>query len=128
MQKKKENSGERYRKIIKRRRIFVLSILLLIILLCVCLFTPVFGISDISVTGNTLLASEDIIAASGIEKGENVFRISGKKAARKLSKLAYVEGAKIKRKFHHYKVSQRTIRICLSLFLAFENSWMDDVS
>ncbi len=99
MQKKKENSGERYRKIIKRRRIFVLSILLLIILLCVCLFTPVFGISDISVTGNTLLASEDIIAASGIEKGENVFRISGKKAARKLSKLAYVEGAKIKRKF-----------------------------
>lgn len=99
MQKKKENSGDRYRKTIKRRRIFVLSILLLIILLCVCLFTPVFGISDISVTGNSILASEDIIAASGIEKGENVFRISGKKAAKKLSKLAYVEGAKIKRKF-----------------------------
>ena len=99
MQKKKVNSGERYRKIIKRRRIFVLCVLSLIILLCVCLFTPLFGISEISVSGNSHLKAEDIIAASGIEKGENVFRISGKKAAKKLSALAYVEGADIVRKF-----------------------------
>ncbi len=99
MQRKKENSVDRYRKTIKRRRIFVLCVFALIIILCVCLFTPLFGISEISVTGNSYLKAEDIIATSGIEKGENVFRISGRKAAKKLSVLAYVEGAKIKRKF-----------------------------
>ena len=99
MQRKRKTSGERYKRRIKHRRIFVLSVFAAVVLLCICLFTPLFGITQISVTGNTLLAAEDVIAASGIEKGENVFRISRKKAEKALTSEAYIEGAKIKRKF-----------------------------
>lgn len=99
MQRKRETSSERYKRRIKQRRIFVLSVFAAVVLLCICLFTPIFGITQISVTGNTLLAAEDVIAASGIEKGENVFRISRKKAEKALASVAYIESAKIKRKF-----------------------------
>lgn len=99
MQKRRESSGEKYKRRIRNRRIFVLSVLAVVIILCVCLFTPLFAITDITVTGNTLLAAEDVIAASGIQKGENVFRISSKKAIHALSQVAYIEGAEIKRKF-----------------------------
>lgn len=94
-----KNSAEKYKKTIKRRRIFVLIVFAAIILLCVCLFTPIFAVNEISVLGNSYLAAEDIIAASGIEKGENVFRISEKRAVKKLAKLSYIEDADIKRKF-----------------------------
>ncbi len=99
MQKRRENSGERYKRVIRQRRIFVLSVFVIVVVLCICLFTPIFGISDISVYGNTVVSSEDIIAASGIEKGENVFRINKSKAEEALSSIAYIEGAQIKRKF-----------------------------
>lgn len=99
MQRKRRTSSERYKRRIKQRRIFVLSVFAAVIFLCICLFTPIFGITQISVTGNTLLAAEDIIAASGIEKGENVFRISKKKAEKALTSEVYIEAANIKRKF-----------------------------
>lgn len=99
MQRRRETSSERYKRLIRQRRIFVLSVFILVIVLCVCLFTPLFGITEITVSGNAVLSSEDVIATSGIEKGENVFRVSKSKAVKALSGMAYVEGAKIKRKF-----------------------------
>jgi len=95
----KKNSSESYKRKIRQRQILILSIFVVVILLCVCLFTPIFSISQISVEGNTIIASEDIIAASGIENGENVFRISGRKAVKALKKITYIEDAKIRRKF-----------------------------
>ena len=99
MQRRRESSNERYKRIIRQRRIFVLCVFVLVILLCICLFTPLFGISDITVSGNTVVSSEEVITASGIEKGENVFRINKSKAKKALSAIAYVEGVEIKRKF-----------------------------
>lgn len=99
MQRRRETSNERYKRIIRQRRIFVLCVFVLVIVLCICLFTPLFGISDIAVSGNSVVSSEEIISASGIEKGENVFRVNKSKAKKALSAIAYVEGAEIKRKF-----------------------------
>lgn len=62
-------------------------------------FTPLFGISEITVAGNTYLSSEDIIATSGIEKGENVFRFSKRKTEKALRSMTYVEDVDVKRKF-----------------------------
>ena len=42
-----------------------------LILVGICLFTPVFDISGISVTGNKILSSEDVIKASGIKIGDS---------------------------------------------------------
>lgn len=99
MPKKKETSSDRYKRTIRQRRVFVLSIFVIVVMLCICLFTPLFGISDISVIGNAVVSSEDIIEASGIKQGENVFRINTTKAEKNLSAIAYVERAEIKRKF-----------------------------
>lgn len=99
MPKKKETKSDRYKRLIRQRRIFVLSVFVLVAILCVCLFTPLFGITEITVSGNTVLSSEEIITTSGIEKGENVFRISKKRVKKALKALAYVEDAEIKRKF-----------------------------
>lgn len=99
MQRKKDTGNEKYKRKIKRRRIAVLSVFVAVLILCVCLFTPLFAITEINVTGNAYLVADDVIKTSGIEKGENVFRISERKAVKALSALPYVEGANIKRRF-----------------------------
>jgi len=99
MVRAKKSGSEQYKRKIRNRRIFILSVFIIVMLLCVCLFTPLFAISEISVTGNTLLSAEDIIADSGIIEGENVFRISKRKAKRALEPLPYIEGVEVKRKF-----------------------------
>lgn len=99
MQKKKLTSSEKYKKKMKTRRIVALSVSGVVIILCVCLFTPIFGITEISVTGNLNVAAADIIGTSGIEKGENIFRINTKKAERALEEISYVAAAEVKRKF-----------------------------
>ncbi len=99
MKRTRKSGSEQYRRKIRNRRILVLSVFLVVVLLCVCLFTPLFAITEISVTGNTLLSAETIIADSGIEKGENVFRISKRKAKQSLTASPYIESVEIKRKF-----------------------------
>ena len=99
MERTRKSGSEQYTRKIRNRRIFILSVFIIVMLLCVCLFTPLFAISEISVTGNTLLSAEDIIADSGILEGENVFRISKRKAKRGLEVSPYIEGVEIKRKF-----------------------------
>jgi len=99
MQKKKLTSAEKYKRKMLRRRIIASSILGLIVVLCVCLFTPIFGVSEITVEGNSTLTAEEIISASGIHKGENIFRMDAKRSEKKLESLPYVDDAKIVKKF-----------------------------
>jgi len=81
------------------RRITASSILAFVVILCVCLFTPIFGISEITVEGNNKVTSEEITQISGIKKGENIFRVNIKKAENILKENAYVEDVTVKRKF-----------------------------
>ena len=99
MQKKKLTSAEKYKRKMLRRRIIASSILGLIVVLCVCLFTPIFGVSEITVEGNSTLTAEEIISTSGIHKGQNIFRMNTKKSEKKLESLPYVDDAKIVKKF-----------------------------
>ena len=99
MKQKRKTGSEQYRRKIRNRRILVLGVFVMVVLLCVCLFTPLFAISEISVTGNTLLSAEQVISDSGIEIGENLFRINKRKAKRNLSVSPYIEDVSIKRKF-----------------------------
>lgn len=99
MPKKNLTSNEKYKKKILARRITSLCVLGVVVILCICLFTPIFGVTEISVTGNLNVAAADVIGTSGIKKGENIFRINTKKAASALEEISYVEEAKIKRKF-----------------------------
>lgn len=82
-----------------RRRNTVLLFIAVLVLICTALFTPIFNITDITVTGNSVLTDKEIITASGIKKGNNLFRINKDKAEDLISSLGYVEDVKIKRKF-----------------------------
>lgn len=99
MQKKKLTSAEKYKRKMLTRRIVALCILAVIVILCICLFTPIFGVSEVVVEGNTKLAAEEVIGTSEIKQGQNIFRINTKKTAAKIEELAYVDDAKILRKF-----------------------------
>lgn len=85
-------------KKIKRRRMFSVCIMILI-LTVVCLFTPIFNISNISVVGNRVVTEEAVIKASGIKKGTNVFRANISSAKKYICDLGYVEKVEINRKF-----------------------------
>lgn len=99
MRRRRETSSERYKRIIRQRRIFVFTVFAIVVCLCIGLFTPMFGISEVQVVGNKTVTAEEIVKASGIELGENVFRFSKKKAIEGVTSITYVEGATIKRKF-----------------------------
>lgn len=99
MPKKNLTSNEKYKRKIRTRRITTLCVLGVVVILCICLFTPIFGVTEISVTGNLNVAAADIIGTSGIKKGQNIFRINTQKAENVLEEISYVEDAEIKRKF-----------------------------
>lgn len=99
MEKKKLTSAEKYKRKMLIRRIIASSVLGVIVILCICLFTPIFGVDKITVEGNSILKSEELISTSGIEMGDNIFSVNAKKAVKKLEKLPYVEDAEIIKKF-----------------------------
>ncbi len=82
-----------------RRRNTVLLFIAVLVLVCAILFTPIFNITDITVTGNSVLTDKEIITASGIKKGSNLFLMNKDKAEDGVSSLGYVEKVDVKRKF-----------------------------
>jgi len=62
------------------------------------LLTPLFNISNITVSGNSRLSSEQIINSSGIEEGKNTFKLNKKEVIDNIKKDSYVDSVKITRK------------------------------
>ena len=77
----------------------VLLFIAILVLVGAILFTPIFNITDITVTGNSVLTDKEIITASGIKKGSNLFLMNKSKAEDGVSSLGYVEEVDVKRKF-----------------------------
>lgn len=117
---KRRNSAI-YRRI-HTRNIFLIA-LVIIVLLVVCLFTPVFSIKTIYVTGNEMLTDEQVIKASGIDVGENLFLANTKKAEKNIGSLGYIEDVSVNRKFWsdiHIKVRECTE----TAYIAFSGNYV----
>lgn len=85
----------------RRRRFFfrfLLLVSLIIVLFALALNSSFFIIDNIKVLGNNKILKDNVISASGINTGENIFKISVKAGENSLKKLPYVKEAKIKRK------------------------------
>ena len=82
-----------------RRRNRILLFFAVIILVTVSLFTPIFGVSSITVEGNKILSDEAVIKASGIVEGDNLFLADTEEGEKKINALGYVQKVEIKRKF-----------------------------
>lgn len=83
----------------KRRRRVTMLVFLTIILVGFVLFAPFFNIQEITCTGNEKLSAEEIIRASTIGKGRNIYRTSLSIAQERIEKLPYIHTAELKRVF-----------------------------
>lgn len=93
--------AERARKRKRRKNILLAVFLTLLILIVgiVLSLTVFFHVSAVTVTGDEVYASEEIVNTSGISIGENMFLMNAKEASKSIERtLPYVEKAEIKRK------------------------------
>ena len=79
---------------------YLLILLSAAAILLILSLTVFFKIEKLEVTGNTKYANEEILAQSGVNIGDNLFRVS-QSAVQKalLEKFPYIEGVKLKRSF-----------------------------
>ncbi|MBQ3226409.1 MAG: FtsQ-type POTRA domain-containing protein [Clostridia bacterium] len=92
----KTQKKKRY-KFNKIRGIAVLCLLLATGLLCFCLFSPIFNITNISMHGNAMVSTEEIYERVAYLEGTNIFKINQGKIADTLRPLAYLDTIEIKR-------------------------------
>ncbi len=90
----------RQKKLRKRRArvIFCLFLILMLLIGTILCFTVFFPIKVIKTTGSKIYTAEQIIEASNIEKGDNLFSISKNKTETTLkSKLPFIENIEFDR-------------------------------
>ena len=118
---------QRNRKRKKRNALFAPVAFLIICAALVFGLSVFFRVSTIEVEGNSLYTSEEIIEASGIEQGDNLFFINRFSAiSRIFSKLPYVEKAVINRSLPNklvIVVSESRAIACIS---AEDGTWAID--
>ncbi len=82
-----------------RRRKILLGFLAIVSLLIICLFTPLFNVSEVSVSGCKVLDPQAVIKASGIKKGDNFLFVDTDESEAAINALGYIEKVEVKRKF-----------------------------
>ncbi|MEQ6375240.1 FtsQ-type POTRA domain-containing protein [Bacillaceae bacterium S4-13-58] len=82
-----------------RRLVFYLSIFFLLIGIIVYLQSPLSGIKTIGVTGNTSLEKDFIISQSGIQLGDNLWKVEQKDVKEALLKIPEIKNVSVKRNF-----------------------------
>ncbi len=99
-QKSAKHSGNQRRRAYKitAGRVKAAGVMCLAIV-CVCLLfiSPLFNVRSIYVRGNNHLTSKEILDASGISKGDNIFAVDTTEAIRGVEKLFRVDKCEIER-------------------------------
>lgn len=90
-----------YKKRVRRnkfKRKLLLLCFIVFIVIMILLYAPFMKVKTISCTGNTSISAEEIISASKICKGNNIFRINKSKAIDYIENFSYIKSVKIDRK------------------------------
>lgn len=85
----------------KRIKVFLIGITLITVILAIIsflIFSPIFNITEITVENNKQISKEEIIDLSGINIGDNIFRISKNITERKMKQNSYIESIQLDRK------------------------------
>lgn len=85
-------------KINKIKRKMLLFFLLVLTVTIVLTYAPFMKITKINCAGNEKLTSEDIISASKICIGNNIFRVNKNKAINNIKTIPYIKEVSIKRR------------------------------
>ncbi len=95
---RRKNKRRKYRR---RRTGFVFAVFSFLVILAavVAAMTVFFKISDIKITGQTRYSEEEILEASGIETGTNMFMINKFASINRMfSKLYYLDEVRVRRR------------------------------
>lgn len=101
-QVKRDNSKRRMRRRKRNMSLYTFIVVMLVLIAGVTVsYTFLFNISEIRVKGESdRYTAEEIVAASGISKGDNLLRLNVKKSEQRiLDELLYVETAVVDRDF-----------------------------
>lgn len=99
--KNKLSKEQEIKKINRKRFIFSLVLLLVILLACIIYFltTPIFNIINIEVTGNKKISADTYISLTQIQlNSTNIFAIIKGNITKNIKQNAYVESVEVKRK------------------------------
>ncbi len=98
---RRAESKKRRKRRNRRRKIFTVLFLILLILSTLLVFikTPLFNIDKITVSGNSLVSYEDIVASSGTDIGDNIFDHTTSYMERQIIKLPYISKVEIEKKY-----------------------------
>ena len=77
---------------------YLMLIALFITLIVVTMFSPLFNIKSIVVTGNNKITQNEIISLSQVQLEENTYKINKYKVKQRIKENAYIEDVTIKRK------------------------------
>lgn len=91
--KESQKTNSKIKKVLRRTSI----LLLLIGMIVFALVSPIFNINKIKVTGNNKLSSEKIIGMTGLEIGQNVFKINKSEIIKNVKNNGLVSNVEIKR-------------------------------
>ena len=91
-----------YQKFKKKMRLkkaskYFAIVLLILAVIIIAMFSPIFNIKIINVQGNKKLTQNEIVSLSQVEQGENLFKISKSKISEQIKENAYVSEVKITR-------------------------------
>ena len=81
----------------KKQLAFLTFVVLIASVIAIVLLTPIFEVQKIEVRGNSVLKDEEVVRASGIVEGINIFGVNLGEAKENLKNLGYVESVKVKR-------------------------------
>lgn len=98
----RENSSKRMRRRKRKMNLYGLIVIFLVLTVGITVsYTFLFNISEIRVSGESdQYTAEEIVSASGINKGDNLLRLNTKKSEQKiLDDLLYIETAAVDRDF-----------------------------
>lgn len=104
-EKAEENKAKdaklRRKKRRKQRKVFAFIFIILLLLCSILLFlkTPIFEIDKITVNGNSLVSTEDIVAFSGLSFGENIFNHTASYTERCIIKMPYISKVEVTKKY-----------------------------
>jgi len=96
--KKKSKRNETYHRIVLAVIKWIILIVLLIGAIIFFLSTPLFNITNISIINNNKISADTIYELSGLQIGNNIYKLSKKQIQQNIKQNPYIESVQIKRK------------------------------
>lgn len=107
-------------KVNKRRRYnlwqSVFFVFLVLLALYILLRSPIFEVRGVTVEGNHYLAAEKILSVSGINTGENIFKINLQEASERLRIIPMLKSVELERRMPSNVLIKVTERSPVALF------------